>query len=215
MKTRLQKKIQKIQKIQKILKIQKIQKIQKKSITKYNVLPNYVFQKWNHHPYQCGPFAIYNLLIKHQIYYNLTKIIKLCKATSRFGTLSQNMNTAIIKINKICDINIQAIVPTVTAICDTIKKEGSVILLFHWQDANANASTDKDANANASSDKDANATSGEHYVLIESLSNYKFKVINYSFNEEVKYITSRNLKTMLFHHKNEEFNEVYPKAWGV
>ena len=178
---------------------------------KSNALPNYVFQKWNYHPYQCGPFAIFNLLIKHQIYYNLTKIIKLCKATPKHGTLSQNMDATLLKINNICDINILPIVPTFTAICDTIKKKRAVILLFHWQDANA--STDKDANA--STDKDANASSGEHYVMIESFEDKKFKVINYSFMDEIKYITRRELKTMLISHKNVEFNEIYPKAWGV
>ena len=158
-------------------------------------IPLYRYQKLNHYAYQCGPFAIYNLLLKHKKYCKLTKIIKLCKANNLNGTICKNMNSAIIKINKICDINIQSITPTFDTICDIIKNKGSVIVLFHWQDATA--------------------SSGEHYVLIESLSNYKFKVINYSFNEEIKYITSRNLKTMLLYHKNEEFNEVYPKIWGV
>ena len=181
-------------------------------------LPLYIFQKRDHHPYQCGPFAIYNLLIKHQKYCGLSRLIRLCKATALNGTLCKNMDAALIKINKICDVNIQSIAPTFDTICDTIKQNGSVIVLFHWQDANA--STDKDANAstdkdtNASTDKDANASSsGEHYALIESLSNYKFKVINYSFVDEIKYITRRELKTILISHKNVEFNEVYPKAW--
>ena len=165
-------------------------------------LPLYIFQKHDHHPYQCGPFAIYNLLLKHQKYCGLSRLIRLCKATALNGTLCKNMDAALIKINKICDVNIQSIAPTFDTICDTIKQNGSVIVLFHWQDANA--STDKDTNA---------SSSGEHYALIESLSNYKFKVINYSFVDEIKYITRRELKTILISHKNVEFNEVYPKAW--
>lgn len=174
-------------------------------------LPLYIFQKYDHHPYQCGPFAIYNLLLKHQKYCGLSRLIRLCKATALNGTLCKNMDAAIIKINKICDVNIQPIAPTMSAIGDAIKNNGSVIVLFHWQDANA--STDKDANA--STDKDTNASSGEHYTMIESFEDKKFKVINYSFNEEIKYVTRRGLKTMLISHKNEEFNEVYPKVWGV
>ena len=155
--------------------------------------PKYIFQKYNHHPYQCGPYAIYNLLIRHARYYDLTKIIKLCKASPRYGTLCKTMDATLIKINQICDVDIKSIEPTYNSISETVKKKGTVIFLFHWQDAFA--------------------TSGDHYAMIESFNKNKFKVINYSFDEEVKYISCRGLKTMLLRHKNEEFNEIYPKAW--
>lgn len=163
----------------------------KKSIHK----PRYIYQKQAYFPYQCGPFAIYNLLIKHHKYYDLTRLIKLCKATVLHGTLCKNMDMALTKINGICDIYIKSVEPTFTAICTTIKQNGSIILLFHW--------------------KDANSVEGDHYVMIESFENNKFKIINYSFDDEIKFVSSRILKTMLFSHKNEEFNEVYPKAWGI
>ena len=163
----------------------------------------YIYQKYNHHPYQCGPYAIYNLLIRHARYYDLTKIIRLCKATPRYGTLCKTMDATLIKINQICDVDIKSIEPTYNSISDTVKKDGAVILLFHWQDAFA------------ATDKDAFATSGDHYAMIESFDNNKFKVINYSFDEEVKYISCSGLKTMMIRHKNEEFNEVYPKAWSL
>jgi hypothetical protein len=175
---------------------------------KYNA-DKYIYQKKNFYSYQCGPFAIYNLLIKHNMYYDLLDIIKLCDANPIDGTISNNMNNAIKEINSIMKIKIKSLelYPTkldnelnIKNINNIMEKKSCIILLFHWTENNPNY-----------------CSSGEHYILIESLYKNKYKIINYSFDEEIKYISIRELKEFLLYYKKntslQNIIEEYPKAW--
>ena len=92
----------------------------------------YIYQKRDYHSYQCGPFAIYNLLITNRKHYELRDIIKLCNADSKDGTLFHNMVYAIKKINRLMSVNIREINANMHNIHDILVKQGSIILLFHW-----------------------------------------------------------------------------------
>jgi hypothetical protein len=157
------------------------------------VCNNYIYQKKDFYPYHCGPFAIYNMLIKHNSHCDIQDIIKLCDPEPIIGTLCEKMDNAIRQINKIFNIKIKKNVPNITQIDKVLEKDGSVIILFHW--------TDK-------------ISSGEHYAMIESNKNNKYKIINYSFGFETKYITIKELNTMLLYHKRNDLEE-FPKIWSL
>jgi len=107
--------------------------------------------------------------------------------------LSKLFNGVIKKINKIYNINIKELEPTIKNIYTYIKKNYSCIILFHWID-------------------EINETCGDHYAMIESIDeNNKFKVINYSFDENIKYLSYREIKTMLLPYKKND--EEFPKLW--
>ena len=159
---------------------------------KHSTQLQYIFQRKNYYSYQCGPFAIYNLLIKMNYCINLYDLIDICNANSKEGTVYNKFNYAINKVNKIYNINIKEIEPTMQNICRFIKKT-PLIILFHWVD-------------------EINKTDGEHYTIIESIDeNNKFKIINYSFDEHIKFMSYREIKTMLLPYKKNE--EEYPKLW--
>ena len=62
---------------------------------------NYIFQKSNHNPYQCGAYSIYNLLVNSKCNskckIKLNDIIRSCKATKEDGTLVNNFNKTLEK----------------------------------------------------------------------------------------------------------------------
>ena len=156
-------------------------------------LSQYIFQKRNYYSYQCGPFAIYNLLSNNNYNVDLHELIKLCDANPKEGTTYNKFDGVIKKINKIYNINIKELEPTIKNINIYIKKNYSCIILFHWVD-------------------EINGTSGDHYAMIESIDkNNKFKVINYSFDENIKYLSYREIKTMLLPYKKND--EEFPKLW--
>ena len=48
--------------------------------------------------------------------------------------------------------------------------------------------------------------------MIESIDeNNKYKVINYSFDDDIKYLSYREIKTMLLPYKKND--EEFPKLW--
>ena len=160
---------------------------------KHSLQSQYIFQRKNYYSFQCGPFAIYNLLarINHNI--ELYDLIELCDANSKEGTIYDKFNKAIQKVNSMININIKEIEPTIQNISTTLDKHYSLIILFHWND-------------------ESNNTDGEHYAMIESKDeNNKFKIINYSFDEHIKLMSRREIKTMLLPFKKN--NEEYPKLW--
>ena len=152
----------------------------------------YIFQRRNYYSYQCGPFAVYNLLTTMNHCIDLHDLIEMCDANSKDGTVYNKFNNAINKVNNIYNINIKEVEPTIQNINSMILKN-SLIILFHWVDENTK-------------------TDGEHYAMIESIDkNKKFKIINYSFDEHIKYLSYREIKTMLLPYKKD--NEEYPKLW--
>jgi len=102
------------------------------------------------------------------------------------------MNDTIKKVNRIANINIKLEEPNIYNIRNILRSEGSVILLYHWQ---------------------KKYKQGEHYILIESIDNHKYKIVNHSFQKNIHYITSRELRTMLlpFVRDNNEF----PRMWHI
>ena len=77
----------------------------------------------------------------------------------------------------------------------TIKEINRPIILFHWyQDANK----------------------GNHYALIDKHNKneygvYTYRVINYSFDNPIKIITERELKSMLLPYEDDNFK--MPQIW--
>ena len=141
---------------------------------------NYIFQKSNHNPYQCGAYSIYNLLVnskcnsKSKI--KLNDIIHSCKATKEDGTLVNNFNKTLEEFN----INLHITHNATVQIIKDINKP--IIILYHWYEY---------------------ANEGTHYSLIDEFYKddygaYTFRVINYSFDKPIHIITERELKSMLF-----------------
>lgn len=153
---------------------------------------NYIFQT-SHHPYQCGSYAIYNLLVNRKCNRNhkisLHNIIYQCKATKENGTLMNDFKKTLATLN--IDVTIKQDV-TIRMIKDIHKP---IIILFHWYEY---------------------AKEGNHYALLDEqykdeYGAYKFRIINYSFDKPIQIITERELKSMLMPYETESFK--MPTIW--
>jgi ABC-type bacteriocin/lantibiotic exporter with double-glycine peptidase domain len=143
--------------------------------------------------YTCGPIALYNLLSTTNVKISLNKLTKLCKCNADSGTHANNFNHAVKKINKYYKINIREIEPTIKNIDDILLRNGYIIILFHW---------------------DNFVTSGEHYAIIDYKQNHKYRIINYSFDEFTKYVTKREMKTLLIKDTNVTCGKC-PSMWYI
>ena len=79
---------------------------------------------------------------------DLDDLIDMCNAYPIYGTFFRNMNRTIKKVNRIANVNIKLMDPTVENIMDIIKSDGLVIILFHWEKW---------------------GNTGEHYAMIERM----------------------------------------------
>lgn len=147
----------------------------------------YIFQKKNQNPYECASYAIYNLLQHRNQNTDLNGLIDNCQAQEKIGTLVKNFNNTIkhLHLDHAENISIK-----------TIKEiNRPIIILFHWyQDANK----------------------GNHYALIDKHNKnehgvYTYRVINYSFDNPIKIITERELKSMLLPYEDDNFK--MPQIW--
>jgi len=151
---------------------------------------NYIFQKSNHNPYQCGAYSIYNLLVNRKCNKNsINNIIRYCKATEENGTLMKDFNETLEKMN--LHLNMKQDV-TIQTIKDINKP---IIILFHWYEY---------------------VKEGCHYALLDeqykdAYGAYKFRIINYSFDKPIHIITERELKSMLLPYETESFK--MPTIW--
>jgi hypothetical protein len=165
---------------------------------------NYIFQKKNYNSYQCGAYAIYNALQKHN-YKNknitLKSLIRKCKARKGIGTLVSDFNAALESIQ----ISIKPSEATLCTVRDTLKATPlnmgvggaqPLIILFHWYQG---------------------AHKGNHYALIDKVyykyGSYSYRVINYSFDKPIHIISERELKSMLMPYEDEHFN--LPRVWTI
>lgn len=153
----------------------------------------YIYQKANFYPYHCGPFALYNLLLKNNKYIGLHKLINLCEPEPINGTSNKNFNKAIDILNRQFDINIIETESSLNNIYNIIQLNKQIIILFHWTH---------------------HFHKGEHYALIEKIDgNNNFKFINYSFDEPIKLVGLRELKNMLRYYKSNE--DICPTLWYI
>jgi hypothetical protein len=155
-----------------------------------SVRRDYIYQNKNYHPYQCGAFAIYNLLAHFKTNIEIIDIIKLCTADPMIGTLIDKMNTVIKTISEITHINIISLEPNINFIDTVLNNNGIIIILYHWEE---------------------NKYNGNHYALIDSVKNNKYNIVNYSFDIKEKWIIRRELKTMLL--KYDSLVGQCPKIW--
>ena len=115
---------------------------------------NYIFQKNNYNSYQCGAYAIYNLL-QHRGCKNIIKLkylIRKCKARKGIGTLVEDFNATLESSNS--SKHVKPIEPTLINIkssihCDALCDAFSpIIILFLWYHG---------------------AHKGNHYALIDKM----------------------------------------------
>ena len=154
----------------------------------------YVFQTDEYCPYQCGPISIYNTLIKHNKYMSLRSLIKMCQAHHIDGTSFENMNKTIEQVNKRTKSDIHLTEPKLQNIVNLVNSNKPVIILYHWSKSYCEPSE------------------GEHYALITDIKNNKLKIVNYSYDDPIKYISMKELKTMLLPFERNN-GDVIPKAW--
>lgn len=117
---------------------------------------NYIFQKSNHNPYQCGAYSIYNLLVNSKSKIKLNDIIRSCKATKEDGTLVNNFNKTLEEFNIYLHTKQNVKIQTIKDI------NKPIIILFHWYEY---------------------ANEGVHYALIDEFYKddcgaYTFRVIH-------------------------------------
>ena len=160
---------------------------------------NYIFQREDFHPYQCGAFALYNLLFSESeidTKINLEYLIDKCNACQYDGTTLKNFNKAILDIKFKFHIEIEQYSDfSIKTIKEILSNNQPIIILFHWyQDAHED----------------------NHYALIDKMykqnSIYTFRVINYSFDKPIHIISERVLKSMLLPYTNEYGN--MPVIWS-
>lgn len=154
---------------------------------------DYIYQKKDYYPYHCGPFALYNLLLKNNKYIGLNKLIKLCEPEPNFGTSNIKFNNAIKKLNEQFNIEIVETEPTIQNIKNILTLGKQIIILFHWSE---------------------HYYEGEHFALIDEMINQnEFKFVNYSFVNEIKIVKLRELKNMLRYYKSNE--DICPTLWFI
>lgn len=157
-------------------------------------MEDYIFQKKDYHSFQCGAYAIYNLLKKSRVTINLNTLIEGCKARKDIGTLVSDFNKTITEL----DLNIKQLQESdinIKKIKELLHMNKQIIILFHWtQDVNK----------------------GNHYAVIDQMyceyGNYKYRIINYSFDKTVHIVSERELKSLLLSHTDEYFN--LPVLWS-
>ena len=154
---------------------------------------DYIYQKKNYHSYQCGPYAIYNLLQNSRVVLELSTLISKCKARKHIGTYVSDFNRTISSLNiPIKQIDDQHI--STKLIKTLLNNNCPIIILFHWYQG---------------------ALKGNHYALIDKsftkYGNNKFRIINYSFDKPVHIISERELKSMLMPYSDEHFK--LPVLW--
>lgn len=164
-------------------------------------LPTYYLTQQNidHLPAQCGPLALYNYLYQRRVPISPQYLIEQCKAHLGYGTKANSFDKVISFLNKIfINISLRRYSPaecTLESIKQTLDTGRSVIILYHWIDG---------------------ANSGNHYALIDSIYNdygqYKFRVINHSFETPVKIVCAREIKSMLLPHTDKHFTT--PVIWS-
>ena len=176
---------------------------------------NYIFQKKNYNSYQCAAYAIYNLLqyccIKK---IKLKYLIQMCKAQKDIGTVVSQFNATLESIKSvICIEPVDTSVLHIKSILGSAPPDKSeraavpyplkgviggnpLVILFHWYEG---------------------ARKGNHYAIIDemyySYGQYKYRVINYSFDKPVNIISERELKSMLMPYEDEHFK--LPLLWRV
>ena len=160
---------------------------------------NYIFQKEDFHPYQCGAFALHNLLLSHSkinTKINLEYFINICNACQNDGTTLKNFNKAILDIKYKFNIEIEQYSDSsLKTIKELLSNNQPIIILFHWYQ---------------------DAYEDNHYALIDKMYKqngiYTYRVINYSFDKPIHIISERVLKSMLLPYTNEYGN--MPVIWS-
>lgn len=170
---------------------------------KKSLRTEYIYQTISWNSYQCGSFVLYNTLIRLNRQPDLNVLIRLCNADQEEGTDADAFNNAITFINESENVRIVPTEPKIKNIQNIILQGESIIILFHWEE---------------------NDNNGEHFAMIETTNDYysksnreiKFKIINYSFDEPIKWVDTEELKILLLPFVKKQNNGkiyTYPKIW--
>jgi hypothetical protein len=167
----------------------------------YRELPTYYLTQQNidHSPGQCGPIALYNYLYQRRVPISSIYLIEQCKAHPDYGTKVSSFDKMVALLNKMfINISLRRYSPeecTLQIIKQQLEAYESIIILYHWTDG---------------------VNSGNHYALIDEIYNdygqYKFRIINHSFDTPVKLVSAREIKSMLLPHTDKHFTT--PVIWG-
>ena len=157
----------------------------------------YIFQKYNYNSFQCGAYAIYNLLHHCRHVVDLDYLIENCKADKNYGTLVSSFNETITNVNSLLNLDITQMNEkelSTKTIKNKLNNNKPIIILFHWEEK---------------------TKQGNHYAIIDKLfyknGNTKFRIINYSFEKPIHIISERELKSILIPYEDEHFK--LPVAW--
>lgn len=141
--------------------------------------------------FHCGPIVIYNLLKSMNKFVSIDELNKICRPNMIIGTSYKKMLCALNLISKKYNIVIYEDDMCIKKINRTLKSGGKIILLFHW--------------------KMSNGISGEHYTLIESIIDRKYKMLNYNTDTKSELIDIVELEKILIHYRCIYYT--CPKIW--
>lgn len=158
-------------------------------------MSQFIYQRKDHHPYQCGPIALYNTLMYFGIDYSLDELIRLCGANKITGTSCESFAKCLGTVIRDAPfLQVNELLPTTAAILSALDLGAVVILLYHWDHGHIN---------------------GEHYVFIERVTKHlkRFKIINASFKRRIAYVTTKQLGSMLT--PFQRYSHCFPKLWKL
>ena len=147
----------------------------------------YIFQKENYFPYHCGVIAVFNLLCRLNVLVNLQILFELNGRINKCGMSENDLNFLIEKVNIEYNLDIHKENIDIDTIDERLSNRNYGILLFC---------------ANK-------ITSFGHFAFIEKYKSKTFRIINFSFDHEIKIITRKHLELLI----KSKHNFENPKFW--
>lgn len=134
-----------------------------------------IIQREDFYPYHCGVISVYNLLTRLEIQTNLKTVFDLGLQIKKRGMSCDELNYLIDQINKFYNLDIQEQECSVDII-DSILSNNSCGILFFCEDTKVLYG---------------------HYAFIEKYRSKTFRIINYSFDTDIKILTKTQLEKLI------------------